>query len=487
MVLGTSLEAHAFPEAGPRPTDTDNPWSVLDTIVAESSRTYALATLKRAINRRLVEITQGRQPFKPSALKPDEMSRSYAHIIANAHNSRDFSLALDPKPTPSPFVENMHNWARLHMKACPDCHWRFFSSTSDFLSGNGTNPCWVAPIISMAHNGFVVPLCSVLPPEFSFPNAPNLGQALSAVNKEFDRMTDEDNIRLGPISHRSPLLLVLKDSDVQSGMERLRAADLAPQASLAKDVDELNRQLEPLEPPANKPIKARLAVNYSKRGGLNDVICRWPFRSVSIHDALELVFPGCWMGKLDLSRCFNSIPRHPSQWRLFGIRFRDQDWQVPRLLFGESEAPAAASTLTAFLSDVLWAHGIPNRIVMDDIFVVGASHDECLRHMDDAARIARMLGWRDNTDKREGPSQSLIFLGLLINSRTMRLSIPPVKLTRLLTKIQDFRAKSRVSIKELQSLANSLEHAPPLALPPSLSRPQATFSPALPHFTSCPT
>ena len=69
--------------------------------------------------------------------------------------------------------------------------------------------------------------------------------------------------------------------------------------------------------------------------------------------------------------------------------------------------------------------------------------------------------------KTEGPSSSLTFLGICVNTVSMELSLPPDKLARIMTAqaVLEWRDRKVATKKQLQSLIGTLSHAASVVVP----------------------
>jgi hypothetical protein len=111
-------------------------------------------------------------------------------------------------------------------------------------------------------------------------------------------------------------------------------------------------------------------------------------------------------------------------------------WVSPRAHFGGSPFPAYSNGTMATVGALLRAHGIPNVHLTDDIFICGATAEECWANLNRAVAILRKLGWRLQQEKIIPPSQRLPFLGIMIDTIECRLSIPQDKLASYLRSIR---------------------------------------------------
>lgn len=69
--------------------------------------------------------------------------------------------------------------------------------------------------------------------------------------------------------------------------------------------------------------KIRLIHDCSRPRGssLNDLCTKEPFRYTSLQDAIDLMTPGCYLGKIDLASAFRSVRIHPSNYQYTGLKW----------------------------------------------------------------------------------------------------------------------------------------------------------------------
>ena len=184
----------------------------------------------------------------------------------------------------------------------------------------------------------------------------------------------------------------------------------------------------------------------------------------SIDDALRTLPPGGWMAKLDLSAAFHHVRIAPSSRRIFGCFWRGKFYQYTRMNFGLSTAPRhwqyimdrVASYLTSTF-DILVL------VYLDDFLITGATQAECQRAVDIVRRELAELGLKVNERKSIAPTQACRFLGLLVDSVKMEITLPEEKRSAIIAELDSFRARyassSRASLSSLLSLVGRLSHA----------------------------
>jgi hypothetical protein len=90
---------------------------------------------------------------------------------------------------------------------------------------------------------------------------------------------------------------------------------------------------------------------------------------------------------------------------------------------------------------------------------VGDTYEECLQAWVALITLLLELGFEINYSKLEAPENSMVFLGIELNSIAMQLSLPKEKLSSIRSVIIDFMGRTRATKRQLQSLAGKLGHA----------------------------
>ena len=97
---------------------------------------------------------------------------------------------------------------------------------------------------------------------------------------------------------------------------------------------------------------------------------------------------------------------------------------------------------------------------LDDFLVAGkANSDSCQKSLNLALRLCRELGVPIMAAKVAGPATTLEFLGLLIDTIRMEISLPGDKLSRLKLLLESWLGRKSCSKHQLQSLIGHLHHA----------------------------
>ena len=224
---------------------------------------------------------------------------------------------------------------------------------------------------------------------------------------------------------------------------------------LTTDVTDL--LVQPLHVIIKAQKKPRVVVDLSRN--LNAHLEYEYFQYSCVDDAVEASYPGCWYGKLDLTNCFLSFPLHPSVRRYFCFRFEGRLYQFTHMPFGLSIAPRVCTLLLSVVAFALNRAGIRHVRYLDDFFLIGASSEKVAQQLVAAQTVITGFGLVVNPDKTEGPSQSLSFLGIQLDSVTQTVSCTAARVAELTALLQSLRHQHIIQRRHAESLIGKLSFA----------------------------
>jgi len=97
---------------------------------------------------------------------------------------------------------------------------------------------------------------------------------------------------------------------------------------------------------------------------------------------------------------------------------------------------------------------------LDDYFIVGPSNSKtCANNVNIIVHMASRLGIPLAPKKMEGPTTSLVFLGILIDTTGMETALPDDKRKKLLAELQSWSSRKKCLKCELLSLIGKLNFA----------------------------
>lgn len=218
-----------------------------------------------------------------------------------------------------------------------------------------------------------------------------------------------------------------------------------------------------------KGNKWRMILHLSApfKHSINDHISKddYSLQYTSIDDAIRILSslgPNAPMAKVDLKSAFRMIPVRPEDWELLGMYWNGQFYYDTCLPFGLRSAPYLFNQYADALAWILQNnHGLHWLIhYLDDYFLAGPpGSSSCADHLQSFLETCDKLGVPIAMDKVEGPTTTLTFLGLELNSRTKQISLPPDKLNDILTELQVWLHRRKATKRQLLSLIGKLAFA----------------------------
>jgi hypothetical protein len=325
--------------------------------------------------------------------------------------------AVRPRSTPSP-TPTTDRATVGH----PAAQARWLSTLALMEAEPDADSATLATIRSSITDGVSLPFLTK-PTATAFSNTPTVNENAEAVRKRL-----HEYIRFGAVVELDPLTTDLADMLVQ-----------------------------PLHVIIKAEKKPRVVVDLSRN--LNTHLEYEYFQYSCVDDAVEASYPGCWYGKLDLTNCFLSFPLHPSVRRYFCCRFDGCLYQFTHMPFGLSIAPRVCTLLLSVVAFALKRAGIRHVRYLDDFFLIGSSSKEVSQQLITAQTVITGFGLVVNPDKTEGPSRSLSFLGIQLDSIAQTVSCTAARVAELTALLQSLRHQHIIQRRHAESLIGKLSFA----------------------------
>lgn len=195
---------------------------------------------------------------------------------------------------------------------------------------------------------------------------------------------------------------------------------------------------------------------------LNEYLESYHFKMENIRIAGELVSKGSFMAVIDCQDAYHSISIEKSFQKYLKFRWRGTLYKYTVVPFGLSVAPRLYTKLNKPIVAYLRSNGVLVVSYLDDMLVLGRAYDECMSSLRKVMSLLETLGFKINVEKSQLiPSQVVRYLGFIINSSTMTLSLPEEKCNRVISKCDKTVNSSQITIRELAELIGTLIAAAP--------------------------
>lgn len=166
------------------------------------------------------------------------------------------------------------------------------------------------------------------------------------------------------------------------------------------------------------------------------------FKMENLQTAIDLCVPGCFLGSLDLSDAYYSVPIQEEDRRYLRFRWEGVLYQYTCLPNGLAQAPRKFQ---------MKGHSCFGYI--DDTFVMGETYEGCLDSLEELRELLISLGLKIHPDKSVfRPVRELTFLGYVINSVEMTVRPTEEKVEKMIRAIQELKRKIRARIREIAGI-----------------------------------
>lgn len=157
----------------------------------------------------------------------------------------------------------------------------------------------------------------------------------------------------------------------------------------------------------------------------------------------DIVEPNDFLTKIDLKDAYIVVPIHPGSRKFLSFSHKGTIYQYKSLAFGLSVAPRIFSKLMRYALEPLRARGIRLVYYLDDICVLAKTKEEIQVHSQMVLQQLTNLGFLINYEKSDlEPKHTQEFLGFNFNTKTMKISVPQIKLSKLITRIRQLLKKT---------------------------------------------
>ena len=201
---------------------------------------------------------------------------------------------------------------------------------------------------------------------------------------------------------------------------------------------------------------------HSVNDGIPKALCSLKY--VTIDEAIKEIVRlgrGALLAKIDIKSAFRLLPVHKDDRHMLGMLWNGGVYIDTCLPFGLRSAPKLFTIVAEFLAWIAQQNNVSFLIhYLDDFLTIGPPlSSACQHNLDTIIRICNYLGVPLALEKVEGPSTSLPFLGIVLDTIKMEARLPEDKLCKLREEVSQWVGRTRAQKREILSLVGSLQHA----------------------------
>lgn len=180
----------------------------------------------------------------------------------------------------------------------------------------------------------------------------------------------------------------------------------------------------------------------------------------SLQDAIRLVVScgkQAFMAKTDIKQAFRLIPVLPDQYKLLGIKWENNFFFDKCLPMGASSATQLFERVSSALHFLAGKRGVAKMVhYLDDFLIVHSSSSGCAADLTKFQALCSELNVPLAPDKTFGPSNTLTFLGIEIDTIKEEVRLPKDKLIKCKSAILAMLKQKKCTVAELDHITGLL-------------------------------
>ena len=191
---------------------------------------------------------------------------------------------------------------------------------------------------------------------------------------------------------------------------------------------------------------------------LNPYVEYFHFKMTTLTSALELITPNCYMASIDLSDAYYSVRVSPSHRKYLQFFFQGTHYRFTCMANGISSAPRTFTKLLKVpLSHLRDKYNITIIAYLDDLLLLSNSAKQLVSDINITQTLLRRLGFYISVEKSVlQPTKALKFLGFMLNSQTMLVTLSPDKPDCIKQMLAEFLSKATTSIRHFAAILGTL-------------------------------
>lgn len=195
---------------------------------------------------------------------------------------------------------------------------------------------------------------------------------------------------------------------------------------------------------------------------LNEDLKYQKFKMECLSSALDLITQGCYMASIDLKDAYYSVPIAPQYRRYLKFTFENKFYCFTCLPNGLSPAPRIFTKLLKPIFSSLRKVGHVSTVYIDDTLLIGKTRTECEANVQATVSTLRETGFTVHPVKSVFiPETQIQYIGFIIDSMTMKLTLPNEKMLRIRENCKNLLATENPTILQVAEVVGQLVAALP--------------------------
>jgi len=215
-----------------------------------------------------------------------------------------------------------------------------------------------------------------------------------------------------------------------------------------------------------QPGKFRIIhhLSHPHQQSINSSTLNWPCHLARFEQAANIVRKlgrGCYLAKIDIKAAYRAVPVRPADWPLLGMTWGNRYYFHSTLPFGLRSSCHLWERYATAAQWIANHHGPIEFILhyVDDFLIACKTRRECEQQLQRFLDLLCQLGLPIADNKTAGPSTHITFLGILIDTAAMTVSLDADRLEIIRSTLNTWVGRQTCSLRQLQSLLGILSWA----------------------------
>ena len=181
------------------------------------------------------------------------------------------------------------------------------------------------------------------------------------------------------------------------------------------------------------------------------------FKMESLKQALHMVRPGSYLASIDIKDAFYSVPINDGHKKYLKFVWQGGIFQFCVMPNGYCDAMRIFTKLLKPVFATLREEGYESVIYVDDSLLQGEDFQECLDNIQKTLKYLQDLGFVIHPEKSIlYPTQIITFLGFIINTLNMTVTLTTEKKDKIITKGKGLLKRGNITIRMISSFIGNL-------------------------------
>lgn len=248
--------------------------------------------------------------------------------------------------------------------------------------------------------------------------------------------------------------LPIKLTDLQNQHIDVEITELLRKGVIKVSNHERGEFISPIFTRPKKDGSHRMILNLKS---LNENITYHHFKMDTVWSAIRMMTPLCYMASIDLKDAYYSVPIHPEHQKYLKFLWKGQLYKYVCFPNGLALCPRKFTKLLKPIFSLLRNKGHVSVGFIDDTWLSSDKYEKCVDNVRDTVTTLDKVGFNIHPDKSVlDPTQKIEFLGFVLNSIEMRVSLTTEKAVSLQKSCQDLLDTLHPSIREVARVIGKL-------------------------------